>query len=187
MALLPATSLVRLSCLTAGVGQGLGGGWWWGDRLLCSSLLSFSRSVTPGTCMWPGNGEHLALLARVPLQNSFRGLSLSRCTSESREGLCFPQMERRKDSFGPSHPATLRMGMPFGAWYPISQGIVTLLQIPGRSRETSCLPVFWRQGRVPLLGLWGEVRRASQDRARAEVGVSSGDSEGLVFWQGAWG
>ena len=90
-------------------------------------------------------------------------------------------MERRKDSSGPSHPATLRMGVPFGAWYHISQGIVTLLQIPGQSQETSCLPVFWGQGRVPLLGLWGEVRRTSQDRAGAEVGVSSGDSEGLVF------
>lgn len=90
-------------------------------------------------------------------------------------------MERRKDCSGPSRPATLRMGVLFGAWYPISQGIVTLLQIPGQSREMSCLPVFWGQSRFLLLGLWGEVRKTSQDKAGAEVGVSSGDSEGLVF------
>ena len=95
--------------LTAGVGQG-GGGWWWGGRLLCSSPLLFSRSVTPGTSTWPGNGEHLVLLAQVPLQSPFRGLGLSPSTSEPWEGLCFPQMKRRKDSPGSSHPGPSQNG-----------------------------------------------------------------------------
>lgn len=69
-------------------------------------------------------------------------------------------MERRKDCSGPSHPATLRMGVPFGAWYPISQGIVTLLQIPGQSWEMSCLPVFGTE----QIAAAGSLGRGEEDQ-----------------------
>lgn len=69
--------------------------------------------------------------------------------------------------------------MPFGGPVSYLTGHRDTSPDPRAVLEMSCLPVFWGQSRLLLLGLWGEVRRTSQDKAGAEVGVSSGDSEGL--------
>lgn len=152
VALLPATSLVRLSCLTAGVRQGFGG-WWWGDRLLCSSPLSFSRSVAPGTCMWPGewrasgvagSGFHSRILSEDSV--SLHALAVSGRT-------LLPSDGEEKGLFWTLSSSYTQDGSAVRGLVSYLTGHRDTLQIPGQSWEMSCLPVFWGQSRLLLLGL----------------------------------
>lgn len=105
MVLLPAASLVELSCPCCWSGQGT---WWfWWEGGCCVPLLSCSHAVVSGTCTWPGEWRASAVagLASTPVWLSE--------DSEPWEGLCFLQVGRKKDSPGSSHLGTLRMGMPF--------------------------------------------------------------------------